>query len=415
MKARKAALVFILITVTLDMIALGIIIPVLPKLILNFLGGSAPRAAEWLGIFGTVFALMQFFFSPLLGVVSDRVGRRPVILLSNLGLGLDYLVMALAPTLSWLFIGRIISGITAASITTAMAYIADVVKPEERAGAFGLVGAAFGLGFIVGPAIGGLLGGMNPRLPFWVAGAVSLLNAAYGFLVLPESLAAERRKAFSFGRANPVGSLVLLRSHPELLRLAGIQFIGYVGHEVVQVYVLYVIYRYAWSQGTVGLSLAFVGVCTVVISGGMVRPIVARLGERRTLYLGQFLGAMGMVVMGWAATGFWFLVGIFVMNLWSLSGPAAQGMMTHRVSSSEQGELQGAISSMRAIAMLIGPGLFSFTFAWFINAQHGWVLPGAPWYLAALLLFVAMLMAFTVEQPEMATAPAAPSIDTMVA
>ena len=408
MKTRKAALVFILITVALDMIALGIIIPVLPKLILNFLGGSAPRAAEWLGIFGTVFALMQFFFSPLLGVVSDRVGRRPVILLSNLGLGLDYLVMALAPTLGWLFIGRIISGITAASITTAMAYIADVVVPEKRAGAFGLIGAAFGLGFIIGPAIGGLLGGMNPRLPFWVAGAVSLLNAAYGFLVLPESLALERRKAFSFGRANPVGSLVLLRSHPELLRLAAIQFIGYVGHEVVQVYVLYVIYRYAWSQGAVGLSLAFVGVCTVVISGGMVRPIVARLGERRTLYLGQFLGAVGMVVMGGAATSFWFLVGIFVMNLWSLSGPAAQGMMTHRVSASEQGELQGAISSMRAIAMLIGPGLFSFTFAWFINAQHGWVLPGAPWYLAALLLFIAMLMALTVEQPEMPTAPASP-------
>ena len=409
MKARKAALVFILITVTLDMIALGIIIPVLPKLILNFLGGSAPRAAEWLGIFGTVFALMQFFFSPLLGVISDRVGRRPVILLSNLGLGLDYLVMALAPTLGWLFIGRIISGITAASITTAMAYIADVVVPEKRAGAFGLIGAAFGLGFIVGPAIGGLLGGMNPRLPFWVAGAVSLLNAAYGFLVLPESLAAERRKAFSFGRANPVGSLVLLRSHPELLRLAAIQFIGYVAHEVVQVYVLYVIYRFAWQQGTVGLSLAFIGVCTVVISGGMVRPVVARLGERRALYIGQFLGGLGMIAMGWAATGFWFLVGVFVMNLWSLSGPAAQGMMTHRVSASEQGELQGAISSLRAIAMLIGPGLFSFTFAWFINAQHGWVLPGAPWYLAAALLFIAMLMAFTVEQPEMATATAEPA------
>ena len=405
MKARKAALVFILITVALDMIALGIIIPVLPKLILSFLGGSAPRAAEWLGIFGTVFALMQFFFSPILGVISDRVGRRPVILLSNLGLGLDYLVMALAPSLGWLFLGRIISGITAASITTAMAYIADVVVPEKRAGAFGLIGAAFGLGFIVGPALGGWLGGVNPRLPFWVAGAVSLLNFAYGFLVLPESLAVERRKAFSFARANPVGSLVLLRSHPELLRLAAIQFIGYIGHEVVQVYVLYVIYRYAWSQETVGLSLAFVGICTVVISGGMVRPVVAQLGERRTLYLGQFLGAVGMVIMGWAAIGFWFLVGMFVMNLWSLSGPAAQGMMTRRVSASEQGELQGAISSLRAIAMLIGPGLFSFTFAWFINAQHGWVLPGAPWYLAGVLLLIAMLMSFRVEQPEMTAVP----------
>src|SRR2546430_5337586 len=220
MKARKAALVFILITVTLDMVAVGIIIPVLPTLILYFLGGSAPRAATWLGIFATVFALMQFLFAPVLGVVSDRIGRRPVILLSNLGLGLDYLVMAMAPTLGWLFLGRIISGITAASITTAMAYIADVVLPQKRAGAFGLIGAAFGLGFIVGPALGGLLGGIDPRLPFWVAGGVSLLNATYGFLVLPESLTVKRRKAFSLRRANPVGSLVLLRSHPELFRLA---------------------------------------------------------------------------------------------------------------------------------------------------------------------------------------------------
>ncbi len=401
MKTRKAALVFILITVALDMIALGIIIPVLPTLILNFLGGSAPRAAAWLGIFGTVFALMQFVFSPVLGVISDRVGRRPVILLSNLGLGLDYCVMALAPTIGWLFLGRVISGVTAASITTAMAYISDVVVPEKRAGAFGLIGAAFGLGFIVGPALGGWLGATDPRLPFWVAGGLSLVNATYGFLVLPESLAVERRRAFSFRRANPVGSLVLLRSHPELFRLSAVQFISYTAHEVVQIYVLYAIYRYAWGEKAVGLSLAFVGVCTVLISGGMVRPLVGWLGERRTLYVGQALGALGMALMGWATTNLVFMIGVTVMSLWALSGPAAQGMMTHRVSASEQGELQGAISSMRAIAMLIGPGLFSFTFAWSINAQHGWVLPGAPWYLAAVMLFGAMALAFTVEQPRM--------------
>jgi DHA1 family tetracycline resistance protein-like MFS transporter len=401
MKTRKAALIFILITVALDMIAVGIIIPVLPTLILNFLGGSASRAAEWLGIFATVFALMQFFFMPVLGVVSDRVGRRPVILLSNVGLGLDYFVMALAPTIGWLFLGRVISGITAASISSAMAYISDVVVPEKRAGAFGLIGAAFGLGFIVGPALGGWLGATDPRLPFWVAGGLSLLNATYGFFVLPESLVLEKRKAFSFRRANPVGSLVLLRSHPELFRLSAIQFIGYTAHEVVQIYVLYAIYRYAWQEKTVGLSLAFVGVCTVFISGGMVRPLVAWLGERRTLHVGQFLGAAGMVLMGWATSGFLFMIGVFVMSMWALSGPAAQGMMTHRVSPSEQGELQGAISSMRAIAMLIGPGLFSFTFAWFINVQHGWVMPGAPWYLAAAMLFGAMALAFTVEQPEL--------------
>jgi DHA1 family tetracycline resistance protein-like MFS transporter len=404
MKTRKAALAFILITVTLDMIALGIIIPVLPTLILNFLGGNATRAASWLGVFATVFALMQFLFSPVLGVISDRVGRRPVILLSNLGLGLDYFVMALAPTIGWLFLGRIISGVTAASITTAMAYISDVVEREKRAGAFGMIGAAFGLGFIIGPALGGWLGAHDPRLPFWVAGGLSLLNATYGFLVLPESLAPENRKAFSLGRANPVGSLVLLRSHPELLRLATIQLISYIAHEVVQIYVLYAIYRYAWSEKAVGLSLAFVGVCTVIISGGLVRPLVGALGERRTLYLGYFLATIGMFLMGWATGSFLFMVGVTVMSLWALAGPAAQGMMTHRVSASEQGELQGAISCLRGISMLIGPGLFSFVFAWFISPHRGWQLPGAPWYLAAAMLFVAMLLAFTVEQPEMAAA-----------
>ena len=406
MKSRKAGIVFILITVALDMIALGIIIPVLPTLILNFLGGSATRAAEWLGIFGTVFALMQFLFSPVQGVISDRVGRRPVILLSNVGLGLDYLVMALAPTIGWLFVGRLISGITAASITTAMAYISDIVLPEKRAGAFGMIGAAFGLGFIVGPALGGWLGAIDPRLPFWVAGGLSLLNATYGFFVLPESLPEANRKEFSLRRANPLGSLVLLRSHPELSRLAAIQFISYTAHEVVQIYVLYAIYRYAWGEKTVGLSLAFVGVCTVIISGGMVRPLVSRLGERRTLYAGYFLASIGMALMGVATGSVLFMVGVTVMSMWAIAGPAAQGMMTHRVSAAEQGELQGAISSLRGIAMLIGPGLFSFVFAWFINPRHGWALPGAPWYLAAALLFIAMLLAFMVEQPEMKAIPA---------
>src|SRR6185369_10432424 len=220
-------------------------------------------AANWNGIFGTVFALMQFFFSPVLGVLSDRFGRRPIILLSNVGLGLDYIVMALAPTIGWLFVGRVISGITAASITTGTAYVADVVPPEKRAGAFGMIGAAFGVGFVLGPALGGLLGNSDPRLPFWVAGGLSLANALYGYFVLPESLPPERRKKFTLRRANPVGSLVLLRSHPELFRLATIQFIGYIAHEVFNIWALYTIYRYGWREGTIGVSLALVGVCTV--------------------------------------------------------------------------------------------------------------------------------------------------------
>lgn len=398
MKPRKAAVVFIFVTVTLDMLALGLIAPVLPTLVLNFLGGDASSAAKWFGIFGTVFALMQFVFSPVLGVLSDRFGRRPIILASNFGLGLDYIVMAVAPTLGWLFLGRIIAGITAASISTAMAYISDIVAPEKRAGAFGMVGAAFGVGFVLGPALGGLLGTSDPRLPFWVAAGLSLANAVYGYFFVPESLPVERRKKFTLRRANPVGSLVLLRSHPELFQLATIQFIGYVAHEVFNVWALYAIFRYAWNEGMVGLSLAVVGVCSVAISAGLVGPIVARLGERRTLYFGQFFGALGMLIAGIARTGVGYFISIPVMMIWTISGPAAQGMMTRRVSESEQGELQGAISSLRSLAVIVGPALFTFTFAYFIEQQRGWNIPGAPWYLGAALLFIAMVMSMRVEK-----------------
>ena len=407
MKPRQAAVIFILVTVTLDMLAIGLIAPVLPKLVLDFLGGDAPGAAKMFGIFGTVFALMQFVFSPVLGVLSDRFGRRPVILLSNLGLGLDYIVMALAPTVGWLFLGRMISGITAASISTGMAYIADVVPREKRAGAFGLIGAAFGVGFVLGPALGGILGNANPRLPFWVAAGLSLANWLYGFFFVPESLPLERRKAFTLRRANPVGSLVLLRSHPELFQLATIQFISYLAHEVFNVWALYAIYRYAWSTGSIGTSLALAGICTAVISAGLVRPIVARIGERRTLYLGQFFGGLGVLMAGLARTGAVYLGSIPIISIWNISSPAANGMMTHRVSESEQGELQGAISSLRAIAMMLGPGLFTFTFAFFIDQGKGWNVPGAPWYLGAFLLFVAAAMSTRIPRVNAKTEPAA--------
>lgn len=405
MKPRKAAVIFIFITVTLDMLALGLIAPVLPKLVLNFLGGDAPSASRMFGIFGTVFALMQFVFSPVLGVLSDRFGRRPVILLSNLGLGLDYIVMALAPTIGWLFVGRVISGVTAASITTGTAYVADVVEPEKRAGAFGMIGAAFGVGFVLGPALGGLLGNSDPRLPFWVAGGLSLANALYGYFVLPESLPPEKRKRFTLRRANPVGSLILLRSHPELFRLATIQFIGYVAHEVFNVWALYTIFRYAWREGTIGLSLALVGLCSIIVSSWMVPAMVSRFGERRTLYIGQFFGALGMACAGLAGTGTFFFVSIPIMVLWTMSSPAAQGMMSRRVSDSEQGELQGAIGSLSNLAWILGPSLFTFTFAYFIEPARGWNVPGAPWYLGALLLFLAMFMATRIPKVGIPSAP----------
>jgi DHA1 family tetracycline resistance protein-like MFS transporter len=414
MKTRQAAFVFIFVTVTLDMLALGLIAPVLPKLILDFLGGNTTSAASWLGWFGTIFAVMQFVFSPVIGVLSDRFGRRPIILLSNLGLGLDYIVMAVSPTIGWLFLGRIISGITASSIPTAFAYISDVVPKEKRAGAFGMIGVAFGLGFVLGPAIGGLLGDFDPRLPFWVAAGFSLLNWLYGYFFVPESLSPEKRKAFTLRRANPVGALVLLRSHPELWKLATVQFLAYTSHEVFTIWALYAMYRYAWNQTMVGISLAIVGICTAAISGGLTGRVVAWLGERRTLYIGQFFGAVGMTISGLARGSALYLASIPVISLWNISFPAAQGMMTHRVSEREQGELQGAIQSLRSIAFVIGPLLFSQIFAWFIDPKRSFQVPGAPYYFAAALLFVAMLLATRLEETRVTAQPVQSRPDDVV-
>ncbi len=397
---RRAAIVFIFVTVVLDMLALGMILPVLPKLVVGFMGGDTARAAGIYALFSTVWSLMQFLFAPLLGALSDRFGRRPVVLLSNFGLGLDYILMALAPTVGWLFVGRVISGITAASFSTAGAYIADVTPPEKRAAGFGLVGAAFGLGFVLGPALGGLLGNMGPRVPFWVAAGLSLLNATYGLFILPESLPRERRAGFSWKRANPLGSLHLLRSHPELFGLAAVIFLAAIAHEALpSTFVLYAIHRYAWDAGTIGLTLAGVGVFSMIVSGVLVRPIVSTFGDRRTLIAGLFFGAAGFAIYGIAETGTVFWIGIPVMSLWAISDPAAQGLMTQRVSASEQGRLQGAASSLKGIAWLLGAGLFPLTFAHFIGAGRDWHLPGAPFLLGALFLLSAMVLAWRVTRP----------------
>ena len=391
---RKAALLFILITVTLDMLALGMIAPVLPRLVESFLGGSTVSAAKMLGLFETVWALMQFLASPLLGSLSDRWGRRPVILLSNFGLGLDYLLMAAAPTLPWLFVGRVISGITSATVPTAMAYIADVTPAEKRAVAFGQISAAFGIGFVVGPALGGLLGNTNPRLPFWVAGALSLLNAAYGMFVLPESLAPEHRGAFSFRQANPLGSLGLLRRHASLWQLSGVLFLTYVAHQVLpSVYVIYADYRYHWTDRTVGLSLAVVGIFAGLVGALLVKPAKKLLGERGAVLTGLIFGTLGFAFFGLSRTGVLFWVGIPVMNLWSLTGPAAQSILSQQVDRSEQGQMQGAINSLRGIAGLIGPALFTLVFSAAIAPGKGWRLPGAPFYLAAATLAVSLPLA----------------------
>ena len=389
---RQAAFAFIFATVLLDMLSLGVIIPVLPKLVVDFMGGDTEAAAKVFGVFGTAWALMQFVFSPVQGALSDRFGRRAVILVSNLGIGLDYVLMALAPSIRWLFVGRVISGITAASISTAYAYVADVTPPDKRAARFGLLGAAFGAGFVFGPALGGLAGSISPRLPFWIAAGLSLANAAYGLFVLPESLPRANRAAFAWQRANPLGALALLRSHAELFGLAGVNFLDNLAHAVLpSVSVLYMSYRYGWNERDVGLTLAGVGVASVIVQGAIVGPVTARVGERASLLLGLAFGIAGFAVFAMAQTGAVFWIGIPLLAMWGLASPALQALMSRLVGATEQGRLQGANASIAGIANLVGPGLFTQTFAFAIGAGRSWNMPGAAFLLSALLLVAAAI------------------------
>jgi MFS transporter, DHA1 family, tetracycline resistance protein len=393
----RAAMVFIIVTVLLDFLAFGIIAPVLPDLIKQFEGGDIARASDMVGYFGLIWNLMQFFFLPVLGAWSDRFGRRPVILISCLGLGLDYMFMAVAPSLKWLFVGRLISGITASNVTTAYAYITDISAPEMRAKRFGMLGAAFGVGFIVGPAVGGLLGQYNLRAPFWAAAGLSLANFFYGLLVLPESLAKEKRATSAWHMANPLGSLKLLRSHPELMGLSVVVFLFYLGHQALQsVWVLYTEYRFGWNQRDIGTSLAVVGVCAAIVSGGLVGPYVKKFGERFSLRSGLLYGALAFIGFGLAWKGWMMLAAIPLVALWGVAGPAMQSLMSQRVDASSQGKLQGAINSLRALTGMAGPVLFTQVFAWSIEKNRNVHFPGAPYYLAAVLLVLAMGVAMVV-------------------
>jgi DHA1 family tetracycline resistance protein-like MFS transporter len=392
--ARSAAVAFIFVTILLDMLALGLIMPILPKLVESFVDNDTARAARIFGVFGTAWALMQFFFSPILGSLSDRFGRRPVVLLSNFGLGLDYVLMALAPSLIWLFVGRVISGITSASISTAFAYIADITPAERRAAVFGKVGAAFGAGFILGPAIGGLLGDIDPRLPFWAAAALSFANTLYGFLILPESLSRDRRAPFRWKNANPVGALHLLRSDRILTGLSVVNFFTQLAHAVLpSTFVLYATYRYGWDSKTVGATLAMVGIGAMLVQGAGIGPIVRLFGERLALLLGLVCGAAGFLIFAIAPTGPLSWLGIPVMSLWGVSGAAIQSLMTKQVASDQQGQLQGANASVQSISQLLGPFLFTLTFAYFIGATAPFQLPGAPFFLASALVVLGLAVA----------------------
>jgi len=394
---NRAAFAFIFVTVALDMLAFGIMAPVLPKLIIDMRHGDIASAAMVTGVFGFTWAAMQFVCSPVVGALSDRFGRRPLILLSNFGLGADYILMALAPNLGWLFVGRVISGITAASFSTAGAYVADVTPPERRAEMFGKLAAAFGLGFVVGPALGGLLGQISLRLPFWAAAGLSLANAAYGYFILPESLAVEKRAKVAWKLANPFGSLKLLRSQPSLLALASVSFLFFLANESLpSVYILYVDYRYAWSEWQMGISLAFIGVCSTVVQAALVGPVVKKLGERKALLVGLVFGLLGMLLFGVAPSTAVFLAGIPFISLWGFATPSVQSLMTRRIDPTEQGRLQGAVASIRGITGMVGPILFTQVLARAIDAHAAATVSGAPFLLASLLVAASFLWALRV-------------------
>lgn len=385
---RRAAVIFIFVTVMLDMLAFGIIIPVFPHLVQAMTGGDIATAARWTGIMGALFGLMQFVFSPVQGAMSDRFGRRPVILGSNLALGIDFVLMALAQTLPILFIGRIVSGIASASFSTANAYIADVTPKEKRAAAFGTMGAAFGIGFVVGPALGGFLGDISVRLPFWVAAGLALANFLYGWFILPESLPPERRSArFDLHNANPLGSLRLLRRHPQVFGLAVVFFlVSLAQFSLNSTFVLYADYRYGWGPREVGYTLGLVGVCSALVQAGLVRRVVPAFGERRVMLAGLACGVAGFSTLAFASWWPIFLLGIPLLALSGLGGPTVQAIVTRQVDPHEQGRLQGAMTSLASLATVFGPFLFTQVFAHFISPGTAIHLPGAAFLLSALLV-----------------------------
>jgi DHA1 family tetracycline resistance protein-like MFS transporter len=362
-RTRRAALAFIFVTAVLDVVAMGIIIPVLPRLIEDFVGSNA-RAGMINGLFVALWAGMQFLCSPVIGSLSDRFGRRPVLLISCAGLALDYVLMAVAPNLWWLALGRIIAGVTSSSFTTVFAYMADITPPEKRARAYGLIGAAFSGGFVLGPVLGGFLGEFGARVPFWFAAGLSGVAFLYGLFVLPESLAADKRMPFSWRRANPLGALALLRRHAELTGLSVVNFLLYFAHHVFSaVFVLYAQLRFGWGPREVGLLLAMVGVMDMAVQGGLTGAITKRIGDRATMLVGFAGGTVGIALMGWAPTGLAFILAMLPNALWGLAMPTLQALMTRRVGEDEQGQLQGANNSVGAIAGVASPLFFGWIYS----------------------------------------------------
>lgn len=395
---RQAGFGFIFASALMNSISFGIMIPILPNLIRDMTGGDTASASLWNTLFAFTWGVMQLFCGPMLGMLSDRFGRRPVLLLSFFGLGVDFLFMAYAPNLWWLFVGRLINGATAASFSTANAYLADVTPPERRAKVFGMMGSAFSFGFLIGPALGGWLGEYDLRLPFVAAAVLTFANWLYGLFILPESLPAERRaKKYDWARANPLGALRLLMSRAGLLGLAGVGFLFQLSHMVLpMIFVLYTTYRYHWSPGVLGLTFVLTGALGIVVQMFLVGPVVARIGERRAVLLGAAAGVVGFAWYGWAPTGWLYLMGAPVFALIGFLMPGLQGLMTRRMLPHEQGQLQGANQSLQGIAAVIGPLLFGPLFAWSIRHDAELHAPGLAIYISAVLLAGAFALAYGV-------------------
>ncbi len=405
LKTRTPALGFIFITILIDCIGFGVIIPVMPSLISELASVGNSEASRLGGYLLFAFAAMQFLCSPIMGGLSDQFGRRPVLLASLFGFGLDYIFLAFAPSLSWLFVGRIIAGAMGASFTTAGAYIADISAPEKRAQNFGMIGAAFGLGFIIGPAIGGFLGSYGSRVPFLVAAALSLVNWLYGFFILPESLKPENKRKFDWKRANPISSLLNLRRYPIILGLVASLILIYVAaHAVQSNWSFYTIEKFKWSPTMIGLSLTAVGVLISAVQGGLIRIIIPKLGQKKSLYVGLALYSLGFLLFSFATAGWMMFVFLIPYCLGGIAGPALQGLMSSQVPPNEQGELQGALTGLMSATSIIGPLLMTQLFSYFTASTAPIYFPGAPMLMGGTLTLISLLLAVRVlrnfNQPE---------------
>lgn len=392
---KQAAIGFIFITMLIDITGWGIIIPVIPKLIKELIHGDISEAAKIGGWLTFAYAFTQFIFAPLIGNLSDKYGRRPIILISLFAFSMDYLLLAIAPTITWLFVGRIIAGLTGASITTASAYIADVSTPENRAKNFGMIGAAFGLGFIIGPVIGGLLGQYGARVPFYAAAVLCLLNFLYGFFILPESLDKENRRAFNIKRANPIGALLHVKKYPRLIGLVFAIFLLYVAsHAVHSNWSFFTMYRFNWDEKMVGISLGVIGLLVGIVQGGLIRWINPKLGNEKSIYVGMALYTIGMFLFATATESWMMFVFLIPYCLGGIAGPAMQAVISEQVPSNEQGEIQGTLSSLMSASAIIGPPMMSTVFYFFTHNEAPFLFPGAPFVLGGFLMLLSTIIAY---------------------